>query len=110
MGETGGVTAEFAVVLPAVVLVLAACLTGLGLVGTQLRLQDAASGAARALARGSDSSVAAGEMAALVPGAAIARSDRGDLVCVRASAAPASGAILGGLVLTATGCALGGGR
>lgn len=50
--QSGAVTAEFAVALPAVVLVLAFLLAG-GAAGiTQLRLEEAARAGARALARG----------------------------------------------------------
>jgi hypothetical protein len=46
------VTAEFAVALPAVLLVLAACLGGLRLGLEQVRVTDGAALAARSLARG----------------------------------------------------------
>ncbi len=57
--DRGSVTAEIAVGLPAVVVVLAACLGGLGLATAQLRAQDTAADAARMLGRGE--SVAAAE-------------------------------------------------
>ena len=44
--ERGSVTAEFAIALPAVILVLACSLSGLQIAGQQLRLQDAAASAA----------------------------------------------------------------
>ena len=50
--DRGAVTAEVAVTLPVVVLVLAACLGSLGLATAQLRAQDAAADAARLLGRG----------------------------------------------------------
>lgn len=51
-GQSGAVTAEFAVALPAVVLLLAFLLAG-GAAGlTQLRLEEAARAGARAYARG----------------------------------------------------------
>jgi TadE-like protein len=50
----GAVTAEFAVALPAVLLLLAMLLAGSAAGITQLRLQDAARAGARALARGED--------------------------------------------------------
>lgn len=55
-GETsrGAVTAEFAVALPAVVLLLALLLAGSAAGVTQLRLEEAARAGARALARGED--------------------------------------------------------
>jgi hypothetical protein len=97
------VTAEFATVIPAVILVLACCLTGIQVAGQQLRLQDAAAGAARALARGDDPSGIAG-------GARLARSSRGDLVCAtlseRSSGLPGT---IFRITLTARSCALGDG-
>jgi hypothetical protein len=95
------VSAEFAVVLPGVVLVLACCLSAMQVAGQQLRLQDAAALAARASARGDDTSVAA----RLVPGSTVSRWTDGDLDCVSLTA-PA----LLGLELTASSCAAGGGR
>lgn len=50
----GAVTAEFAVVLPAVLLLLALLLAGAASGVTQLRLEEAARAGARALARGED--------------------------------------------------------
>lgn len=50
--DRGAVTAEIAVGLPAVVVVLAACLGGLGLATSQLRAHDTAADAARLLGRG----------------------------------------------------------
>lgn len=50
----GAVTAEFAVALPAVLLLLALLLAGAGGGVTQLRLEEAARAGARALARGED--------------------------------------------------------
>ena len=51
---TGAVTAEFAVALPAVLLLLALLLSGAAAGVTQLRLEEAALAGARALARGED--------------------------------------------------------
>lgn len=50
--EHGAVTAELAVSLPAVVLLIAAALTGASAGVTQLRLEEAARAAARELMRG----------------------------------------------------------
>lgn len=93
--------------LPAVVLVLAACLSGVRLASDQLRVQDAAAVAARVAARGGDAGIAS----RLVPGSRTTRADRDELVCVRVSL-PASDPLgtLAGLTLTASSCALGGGR
>ena len=104
--ERGSVTAEFAAVSPAVVLMLACCLAGVQIAGQQLRLQDAAAGVARSVARGGSTS-AAGQ----VPGVGIAITHRGDLVCARLSARSRSPAgTLLGLTLSASSCALGEGR
>lgn len=104
--ERGGATAEFAVALPAVVLVLACCLSGFSVAGQQLRLQDAAALAARTLARGGDPQALA---ARLVPAAHVTRSADDDLDCVTLSA-PANLTALLPIMLTARSCALGGGR
>lgn len=57
--DRGSATAETAIVLPVVVvMVVVVLLTGAGL-GTQLRLESAARGAARELARGEDRGAAA---------------------------------------------------
>jgi TadE-like protein len=58
----GAVTAEFAVALPSVVLLLALLLAGSAAGMTQLRVEEAARGGARALARGA----AAGEVGGIV--------------------------------------------
>jgi hypothetical protein len=92
------------VTLPAVVLVLAACLTGMQLAGQQLRLADAAAHAARSLARGEAAEAAAARAAREVPAATITQYTDADLLCARLSA---PGAL--GLTLTASSCALAGG-
>lgn len=110
--ERGSVAAEFAVVVPAVILVLASCIVALQLVGLQLRLQDAAAAAARTVARGESVGSAAQRVGALVPGATIARSDRGDLVCVRAvaSAGGTIAGLIGAATVGASSCAMAGGE
>jgi hypothetical protein len=93
-------------VLPAIVLVLACCLSAVQLAGRQLRLQDAAAAAARSSARGDGVEVAS----RLVPGAAASRWHDGELECVRLTS---TAALLGTFMpveLTATSCAPGGGR
>ena len=62
-GDLGMATAEFAVVLPAIVLVLAMSLGALGLAWDEVRCVDAARAGARAAARG-DSSEAVTRVAA----------------------------------------------
>lgn len=104
LGERGSVTAEFAVTLPAVILVVLFGVGALGAGARQVRLQDASADAARLVARGESSDRAAAVVAAAGGTAVI--EPRGDLVCVTASA-PAS---LPGLPpSSATSCALAGG-
>ncbi|MFN4002941.1 TadE family type IV pilus minor pilin [Microcella sp.] len=81
--DRGSVTAEIAVGLPAVVLVLAACLGGLGLATTQLRAHDAAADAARLLGRGEPAAAAQQHVARSIAGAALTVSRPAELVCVR---------------------------
>lgn len=96
-------TAEFAAVLPAVALVLVVALAGMQLAGEQLRLQAAVTDAARLLGRGDAG--AAERVSQAVPGAALAESRRGDLVCAEASAPTALG-VLSAITLNASACAL----
>lgn len=107
--DAGSVTAEFAAIVPAVFLVLAFCLAALQVAGTQARLQDAASGAARSLGRGED----AGPLVAAtgISGVSLARHSDGRLVCVSLSA-QASGlaGTLAGVTLHSSSCALDEGR
>jgi Flp pilus assembly protein TadG len=107
--ELGGATAELALALPAVVVVLALALGGVQLGAVRLRAQDAAADAARILARGDPASSAAARVAAGLPTATFARRDDGDLVCVTVTAS-AGGGPLAGLDVAGTSCALGAGR
>lgn len=108
-GERGSVTAEFAVLVPALLLVLALCLGAVQLVGQQLRLTDAAADAARSAARGDDHVRVAALVARAAPGAALSLSVQGEFVCAELSAD--AGAALGslGVHIGASSCALGGG-
>jgi Flp pilus assembly protein TadG len=106
--ERGSVSAEFALAMPAVVIVLVLCLSGIQVAALQIRLQDAAGLAARSLARDDDD--ASLRAAGLVPGATLSAYATGELQCAQVSA-PASGALaITGMRLTASSCALGGGR
>ncbi|WP_194396039.1 TadE family type IV pilus minor pilin [Microbacterium atlanticum] len=102
--DRGSVAAEFAVALPAVVIVLLVGVGALAASSRQVRLQDAVADAARLSARGESASRAHEAVGAAVAGASVEVASRGDLVCVAASA-PA----LLGLRVTAEGCALAGG-
>lgn len=89
-GDEGGMaTAEFAVVLPAVVLVLALSLGALGLAWDQIRCVDAARAGARSAARG-DSSQAVIEVAsrAAPSGALVSVDTAGNLVRVSVVSPP----------------------
>lgn len=106
-GERGSATAEFAVALPAAMVVLVACIGGLQLAGLQLRLQDAAAVAARAAGRGESPATVAARLSGQTPGASVSRSTTGDLVCVRVSA---SARFLTGIILSGESCAPVGGK
>jgi len=105
--ERGSVTAELAVTLPAVALVLAACLTGVRLVGDNVRLVDAAADAARALGRGESEETASAIVARVYGSAALAVTSVDSYVCVTLTAT--GGGILPGIQLSAQSCALTGG-
>jgi hypothetical protein len=108
--DEGSITAEFAVVLPAVVLVLGCCLGAVQVVGQQVRMTDAAAGAARVLARGDDAARAGGLARRLVAGASFSSEQRGEFVCARLTAPSAFDLFAGlGLTVEARSCALSGG-
>jgi len=69
--DDGTVTAETAVVLPALVVVLVLCLWSVTVVGQQLRCIDAARTGARALARGESSALARAAAQQAAPDGAI---------------------------------------
>jgi Flp pilus assembly protein TadG len=101
--ESGAVTAEFAAVLPAVVIVLVLSLACLQVASVQLSLQSATSDAARLLGRGGAG--AESRVSSAVSGAHLGASRHDGLVCAMAEA-PAD---VGGLVrftITASACAL----
>ena len=108
--ERGSVVAEFAVAMPAVLLVLATALGGVQLAGLQLQAQDAAADAARSYARGETAGTVSARLQRQVPGASVVRSVRGDLVCARVEVA-ASGPIARlGVTAVGVSCALSSGR
>jgi hypothetical protein len=85
--ETGAVTAEFAVALPAVLLLLALLLAGSAAGITQLRVEGAAKAGARALARGDAPSTVDGIVRQLAGDAASAVvAEDGDWINVTVSA------------------------
>lgn len=95
-------TAEFAAVIPAVLLVLACCLGAVQAATLQLRLQDAAAVAARAAARGD--AIAVGS---LVAGATASAKREGPFLCVAATvSASIGGGLFGVIPLSARSCAV----
>jgi Flp pilus assembly protein TadG len=104
LDDRGAVAAEFAVALPAVVVVLALGVGLLGSAATTVRLQHAATESARLLGRGEP-----GALDTVTATGATASVDRRDgLVCV-AAVAPVPG-VLPLPAVTARACALDGGR
>lgn len=106
-GEEGTVTAEFAVVLPALLLVTALSVGAVGVAGQGVRLADAAGVAARAAGRGDDGLV---DLAVrrLAPGAEVDIT-RGELVCVHLRRTASIGPLAKGVSLSAESCAPEGG-
>ncbi|WP_285136032.1 TadE family type IV pilus minor pilin [Microbacterium sp. lyk4-40-TSB-66] len=104
LDDRGAVTAEFAVALPAVIIVLALGVGVLGSAAATVRLQHAASEAARLLGRG-DTGYLTG-IAEIGGTASVERHD--GLVCVAAVAPVPVGPPLP--EVTARACALDGGR
>ncbi len=101
--EQGTVTAEFAVALPAVLVVLGLVLGGVTLVTQRLSLTSAAGDVSRLEARG-DHDLAAARLEALPGNIDVERNETGGLLCVTLRAAPGRG-ILSELAITARACA-----
>ncbi len=102
--ERGSVTAEFAVVLPAILAVLALVLGGIMLAGRRIELVSASAELARLEARG-DTELAAEREQRLPEGVRIVRERSGQLLCVRLQAAPGSG-VLAAIGISARSCAI----
>ena len=103
-------SAELAVAMPAVLLVLALCLGMLQIAAQQVRYSDAAAVGARSLARGETASVAA-ERALMIAGPGrFSQSSHGEFVCATLAGAgvPVLTSALG-IELSASSCALAGG-
>jgi Flp pilus assembly protein TadG len=106
--DRGSITAEFAAVVPAVILVLVCCLGGLQVVGQQLRLQDAAAGAARSLARGESVGTVSARVSQSVSAATLRYEHRGGMLCAHLRAG--AGGMLGAITVGASSCAIAGGQ
>lgn len=103
-GEPGMVTAEFAVVLPAVVLVLALSLGAMGLALDQIRCVDAARAGARAAARGDSNQAVVGVARRAAPSkAVVSMTTSSDLVQVSVMSRPRiAGSLLPGWLRAAS--------
>lgn len=108
-GERGAAVAEFAVVMPAVALVLALSLGAVQTVALQVRLQDAAAVAARALGRGEGLQLAAERLERAAPGAQLEPSEQGEAICVAVRMQAQIAGVLT-VPLEAGSCALAAGR
>lgn len=108
--ERGSATAELAVALPAVALVLALCLGAVQVVARQVRLTDAAADAARALGRGESSAVAHGIAERVAGGGTgLGVAHEPPLVCATLTATGGAG-LLAAIPLRAESCAVAGGE
>lgn len=110
-GDGGYVTAETAMVLPVLAVLLAVALWSIAVAGAQLRCVDAARDGARAAARGeTDASIEQAVRAAAPAAAAVTISHAGQqiVVVVRARVGPTSGVLtaLGAPLAAATAVAL----
>lgn len=101
--ERGTVTAEFAIVLPAVLLVLGLVIGGLLLAAHRITLTSTAADLARLEARG-DTALAAARLSELGHTVEVQRAGRGALHCVTLRAQPTRG-LLSAVTVTASGCA-----
>ena len=104
-GQRGSAVAEFAVAMPAVLLVLGMVLGGIQLGVLQVRVQDAAADAARSLGRGDPTPDLAARLARQVPGARWSSSRSGALICANLVASAGGPAALLGVTVAATSCA-----
>ncbi|ROS52906.1 TadE family type IV pilus minor pilin [Frigoribacterium sp. PhB24] len=106
--EKGSATVEFAMTMPAVVLVVAFVVASLGVTSQSVRLADAAAVVARQSARGDRGSVGA-TLERLAPGASSSESVGADLVCVDLRRTVRVGPV-GEVALTSRSCAPTAGR
>ncbi|WP_422761106.1 TadE family type IV pilus minor pilin [Mycetocola saprophilus] len=83
-GEEGSISAEFAIVMPAVLVLLALCLGVLAAGTTRSRLWDVAGQSARASARGDPEQSIMAQARELLPGVAVKVDSQASLVCATA--------------------------
>lgn len=101
--ERGSITAEFAITVPAVLVVLAVIVGGVQLAGQQAGLTALAGDLARLEARG-DSALAAARRQNFTGNPVIERRETGGVLCVTARASPRTG-MLAAVTIEAAGCA-----
>lgn len=101
--ERGAVTAEFALVLPAVLVVLGLVVGGILLATHRITLVSLAGEVSRAEARGDDD-VAAAVLARIGRDVDVKRSDEGALHCITLTSSPGAG-LLSRVAVTANACA-----
>ncbi len=106
--DAGAAAAEFAVAVPAVVLVLALAVGAVTVSGRQVRLEQAAVQASRLAARGESADRVGQAASRLLDGVRISIGPEGDIVCVTASVAARTVLPLPDLRTSA--CALAGAR
>lgn len=82
--ERGSISAEFAIVMPAVLMLLALCLGVLAAGTTRGRLWDVASQSARSFARGDPAESVSAQARTLLPGVAVSLAGQDELVCATA--------------------------
>lgn len=100
--ERGSVTAEFALTVPAVLLILGIAVGSVYLAAERVSLVSLAGEVAQLEARG-DGALAAHRLAEH-PGASIARMNDGRMLCVEAKSVPGAG-LLSIITVTGRGCA-----
>lgn len=105
--QRGSATAEFAIALPATMLIILVMSAMVGAQGKQILLQDAAADAARLIARDDDIARAEASIITAVAGATMQIDFVDRSVCVTA-AAPAI--VMVPITLSAQACALAGGQ
>lgn len=91
-GERGSISAEFALVMPAVLVLLALSLGVLAAGTTRGRLWDVAGQSARSFARGDPEESIAAQAHTLLPGVAVSLAGQENLVCATAGI-PVSGVV-----------------
>lgn len=101
--EEGSVTAEFAVMLPAVLIVVGIIISAITLSSQRILIVSASHEIARLEARG-DANLAAAKIALLPEGTTLSRDERGGLKCIILTLQPVVGP-LQVIKISAVGCA-----